>query len=834
MINNELSIKQYTYHYESQHYSISDWSLFNNTITITDHYNNSITYNSSLILSINSDITLHYHIDDHFNEIHKTNPFITPTTKAIPNGRRRLKSNHQHHGQSHKWTTHQHLHHHNKNAHQHHSTQSALSRWLQHWKSKTHHHHMMHKHPIYGKNRYAEQGRFVGYFKQRKRGSTFSEANKWCSRKYGGIASIGNQHENEQVKRVCRVILGNTKKNGFYCWLGLRAPFSKWIDNRQVTFQKWATHQKHMNNKDEYVGSDRCVGLYKKTGYWYHQRCNYRNGVVCSKPRGIYVGNYIVIQKQYRYEHASKMCQEWYGTHLATISNDAHNRDVRRACQRVSDTGHCWIGLQAPFKIWDDGINVKYTNWAPGEPNNQKTEGCTEIYPSSRWNNLPCRVHRYPVCNGKPLVERIDPELRKRLVAEQFKNFRQDWLRHQRQRWMAKQKEKRGWEYNYRKMMMRNLKMRVHQRYRDDLATKFFNAQFQNQRSKQLGYQPLLSKPMLMQMYHMKYGKFPKVQNPKWMRDYMKMLMMRDYQNMLRMRRGNQMRMQQRMSVNGMRRNGDYQINNLLLHKRTYGDLDHDPNGQIGTGVLDGMNRDLKMRLQKPYVPYVPQNGRRFLLEDDDRKCVLLGNIDGLHEVCIGADYVDIKRYVRRVMKSKAVNEVVDFEYDGNMISNSSEVAVDWIDFENWKYRKCALIDEHQSMSLGYKYSLIENVEDEVYYAERYEFVIDFGMNEEECWSLMDDVVILCLVIHGEDSVGFKVSKQRRDSNEFVYGLNGNAHWDEVNVYLGDDMVEKCTHFYDMKVCINVVENEETNQLEIVQMNVLTLHEDEHRDEIFF
>ena len=56
------------------------------------------------------------------------------------------------------------------------------------------------------------------------------------------------------------------------------------------------------------------------------------------------VGNYIVIQKQYRYDKAQKVCKEWYGTSLASIYDDNQNREVRKACQRVGGTGHCWIG----------------------------------------------------------------------------------------------------------------------------------------------------------------------------------------------------------------------------------------------------------------------------------------------------------------------------------------------------------------------------------------------------------------------------------------------------------------------------------------------------------
>ena len=57
-----------------------------------------------------------------------------------------------------------------------------------------------HKYTKHHKNRYATQGRYVGYFRGSKRGSTFSEARRYCKRKYGGLASIGSKKENNQVK----------------------------------------------------------------------------------------------------------------------------------------------------------------------------------------------------------------------------------------------------------------------------------------------------------------------------------------------------------------------------------------------------------------------------------------------------------------------------------------------------------------------------------------------------------------------------------------------------------------------------------------------------------
>lgn len=64
------------------------------------------------------------------------------------------------------------------------------------------------------------------------------------------------------------------------------------------------------------------------------------------------------------------------------------NRNIARAT--------IWLGLRkkntlAQFQ-WLDGTPLDgYTNWAPGEPNNDLgVELCTEILVSGRWNDVRC------------------------------------------------------------------------------------------------------------------------------------------------------------------------------------------------------------------------------------------------------------------------------------------------------------------------------------------------------------------------------------------------------------------------------------------------------------
>ena len=239
--------------------------------------------------------------------------------------------------------------------------------------------------------------------------------------------------------------------------------------------------------------------------------------------------------------------------------------------------------------------------------------------------------------------------------------------------------------------------------------------------------------------------------------------------------------------------------------------------------------------------------------ERNDRKCVLLGNIDGLQEVCIGNDYIDIKRYNQRMMKKStydggdvisAVDVDMGIDFGHDEITNSTEVEVDYIDYENWKYKKSVFVDEmkmldnYQGMSVGYKYNLIPNVEQEfVYKSRRYEIMpLPIEIGEEQCWSLGMDL-LLCLFVDGEDIIGFQIEIDGKVYDTEFYRYYDDNNWDEVNVYTNEEMIEKCVHLLEIKICIEVDESIK-DKLDIIQINVLTLsddyEDDDNDEEVFF
>ncbi|XP_059846839.1 C-type lectin domain family 10 member A-like [Hypanus sabinus] len=91
--------------------------------------------------------------------------------------------------------------------------------------------------------------------------------------------------------------------------------------------------------------------------------------------------------------------------HLVVINNAEEQDFLRRTLQN-----RCWIGLSDAESegdwIWVDGTDYSssLTNWAEGEPNNEGyTEDCVEIFVTGEWNDLPCNVFRYWLCEKSSL-----------------------------------------------------------------------------------------------------------------------------------------------------------------------------------------------------------------------------------------------------------------------------------------------------------------------------------------------------------------------------------------------------------------------------------------------
>ena len=123
---------------------------------------------------------------------------------------------------------------------------------------------------------------------------------------------------------------------------------------------------------------------------------------------------YVGVSRSLNWSDAESYCLDTFGTHLATITSDNENRDVRSAGTEagIATSSRLWFGfndldVEGTWK-WTDGTNANYTNWSPNNPNNFGSgQHCSSMYPltsaqssyNTTWDDNFC-YSGYPfVCN---------------------------------------------------------------------------------------------------------------------------------------------------------------------------------------------------------------------------------------------------------------------------------------------------------------------------------------------------------------------------------------------------------------------------------------------------
>lgn len=96
------------------------------------------------------------------------------------------------------------------------------------------------------------------------------------------------------------------------------------------------------------------------------------------------------------------------GSNLVSVQSAAENACILSSLNALGQTGVIWIGFSDEVQegnfVWYDQAPITYTNWAPGEPNQNGDEDCTQIYPGGAnpgtWNDLSCGS-----ANSKSVIE---------------------------------------------------------------------------------------------------------------------------------------------------------------------------------------------------------------------------------------------------------------------------------------------------------------------------------------------------------------------------------------------------------------------------------------------
>jgi len=182
---------------------------------------------------------------------------------------------------------------------------------------------------------------------------------------------------------------------------------------------------------------------------------------------------------------------------------------------------------------------------------------------------------------------------------------------------------------------------------------------------------------------------------------------------------------------------------------------------------------------------------------ENERKCMVLKE-KGVYEVCVGFDFVEIKKFIKRedrlVRKERneaAYADLVDSEF------------MRYIGFEYAKYREMmkGMVEKKK------------NDKDYTHYLDVYEFVYDEGMNEEfneQCFVYLEPFRI-CLSVNNENEMMLEIEDEDMEENEkgnkYIFNFSNDHEWNEIDEIIGDDeqivSVKKCVRLFQIKMCLN-------------------------------
>ena len=87
------------------------------------------------------------------------------------------------------------------------------------------------------------------------------------------------------------------------------------------------------------------------------------------------------------FSEAQAYCQSEYGGYLPSSTSAEDNAIITELCEDIGQLQTaCWLGLETPYTIFDDGQAVTYTDsWYTGEPDGYSSQPCTTIRGNGVW-----------------------------------------------------------------------------------------------------------------------------------------------------------------------------------------------------------------------------------------------------------------------------------------------------------------------------------------------------------------------------------------------------------------------------------------------------------------
>jgi len=251
-------------------------------------------------------------------------------------------------------------------------------------------------------------------------------------RQYGGnLVSIRSNDEQLFVQGLIRQL----NIEAFRMWIGYSSANSdgswQWADGSLVEFDKWMPGKPGGPDALQLCASMELINS-DDYGKWSDQHCQTKMPFVCVKDKGGvtittpipvplpgfcpmgYVNYenkcFLFVDGQLNWNESQQECLRLVGpqfpqTGLASIWDPWEQAFLTSSVRSLKSTRY-WIGLyhfqtgQAQFG-WVDNAALRFTNWAPGEPNGGLNEPCGEMYAEHRaglWNDVACSTRQSYMC----------------------------------------------------------------------------------------------------------------------------------------------------------------------------------------------------------------------------------------------------------------------------------------------------------------------------------------------------------------------------------------------------------------------------------------------------
>ncbi|GIX97410.1 secretory phospholipase A2 receptor [Caerostris extrusa] len=261
---------------------------------------------------------------------------------------------------------------------------------------------------------------------------SWHRAKEYCENKDSSLVSV---HTDDEIGFLLRLLYDNRQTVGNRVWIGLnslvRGTF-RWTDYTPVDFTYWNVEEP--NNKEN---QEKCVNMYIGNGLWNDENCNIHMSYICKynkdanvtieipTTRDPSIGNckkgwyahhdrcYLLAgladKDKVNWTVASQNCQ-LLGGYLVSIRSAGEQAYLSYLMQSLKD--NVWIGLhdtlQSGRYFWVDSSDIRYTNWAPGEPS---FFGIQEDCVKMVHNDVFSGVWRDDECNKKlPYICHMDKD----------------------------------------------------------------------------------------------------------------------------------------------------------------------------------------------------------------------------------------------------------------------------------------------------------------------------------------------------------------------------------------------------------------------------------------